>query len=168
MPGAPEYCDFEEEFMEIILDPSFTNNRCLDHVYNKAGQASTFKDILQNFDEDFSVAHLKLSAGTHPQYPNVNAITYAPSNYIIEIQFNPNKLDRPSVSIARTMIHELIHAEIYRKLLSVAQQPSIPWSESFIKSIANDYPGLHDYYMRFVYNIPAGQNPTSAQHQAMA
>lgn len=62
----------------------------------------------------------------------------------------------------------MIHAEIYRKLLSVAGQPQIQFNQSQLNQLSNDYPGLYDYYMRYEFNVPAGQNPTDAQHEAMA
>ncbi|MNS93926.1 hypothetical protein D3C72_1281270 [compost metagenome] len=72
------------------------------------------------------------------------------------------------MNIARTFIHEMIHAEIYRQLLSVAGKPEIPWSVDFINSVKNDFPVLADYYTRYVYKVPKGQQPTSAQHELMA
>jgi hypothetical protein len=51
---------------------------------------------------------------------NVNARTIPPVDFIIEIQINSNNLNRPDLSIARTFIHETIHAEMFRKLLSLA------------------------------------------------
>ena len=137
-------------------------------VYTQLGKAPTFQNYLQNFDGNFSVANLRLNVGVNVNYPTANAVTSEPNNYLINIMFNPNNLNRPSLDVARTFIHELIHAEIYRKLLSLAGLPNIPWSASFINSIKNDYPGLYDYYLRYVYNIPVGQQPTSAQHQLMA
>jgi len=86
---------------------------------------------------------------------------------MIEIMFNPNNLGRPETSIARTFMHEMIHAEIYRKLLSMAKQGEIPWSEAFIESLRNDFPGLQDYYTRWWLNTN-GQSPTGAQHEMMA
>jgi hypothetical protein len=68
----------------------------------------------------------------------------------------------------RTFFHELLHAEIYRKLLSLAKQGNIPWSVDFITSIKNDYPGLTDYYTRYEYNVAPGQQPTNTQHELMA
>ncbi|MBF4473749.1 hypothetical protein [Flavobacterium sp. HJJ] len=45
---------------------------------------------------------------------------------------------------------------------------NIPWSASFINGIKDDYPGIADYYTRYEYNIPAGQQPTNTQHELMA
>lgn len=82
--------------------------------------------------------------------------------------FNPNQLNRPQLDIARTFFHELLHAEMYRKLLSLANQGSIPWSASFITSLKDDYPGITDYYTRYEYNVAIGQQPTNTQHELMA
>ena len=113
--------DYEEK---LILDSDLKDNDCLYSVYTEMGKAPTFANYLNNFDEDMSVANLKLTSST--TLPNsTNAQTSAPQNYLITITFNENNLDRPKLCIARTFIHEMIHAEIFRKLLSVAQHPSI-------------------------------------------
>lgn len=154
---------------EIIIDPSFTNNPCLKGVYNKLEASSTFKNQLNKFDVDFKGANLRLSVGVDPAYPpSTTAITYEPVDYLINIMFNPDQLKRPELDIARTFFHELLHAEIYRKLLSLAKQGNIPWSADFITSIKNDYPGLTDYYTRYEYNVAPGQQPTNTQHELMA
>lgn len=165
--GVPESCyeDPEEETVVIIIDPSFENNPCLSTVYNQAGQAPEYNGILKNFDGEFSVANLILSAGVNPNYPNANAVTFPPSNYNIEVMFNPNNLNRPSLSVARTLMHELIHAEMFRKLLSLAKQGNLDftgWSTqqqvNYMHSIRNNFPGIYDYYRRH----------NNWQHQQMA
>ena len=160
--------DFEVDFDEqIIIDLSFENNSCLKNMYDSAGGAPTFANYLNNFDGTMSVANLKLSASPSLSN-NANAQTSAPSNYLITVTFNESNLDRPQLSVARTFIHELIHAEIFRKLLSVSQHPSILLNQAQIIQLRNDYPGLYDYYTRWKWNVPQGQNPSSAQHEAMA
>ena len=66
------------------------------------------------------------------------------------------------------MIHEIIHAEMYRKLLEVAQQPNIPWTEAFIHTLRNNYEGLAGYYTRYWLELPLGQPAGTTQHQLMA
>jgi hypothetical protein len=156
--------DFEEE---LILDSDLKDNDCLYSVYTGMGKAPTFANYLNNFDGDMSVANLKLTSSTTLD-ANTNAETSAPQNYLITITFNENNLDRPILSIARTFIHEMIHAETFRKLLSVAQHPSIQLDQNQLIQLRNDYPGLYDYYMRWKWNVPQGQSPSSAQHEAMA
>ena len=153
---------------KVIIDSALKNNPCLYGVYTQLGKAPTFQNYLQNFDGNFSIANLRLNLGIDPDYPNANAVTTEPQNYLVNIMFNPTKLNRPQLDVARTFIHELIHAEIFRKLLSLAGQPNIPWTVTFINSIKNDYPGLYDYYMRYKFNIAPGQQITDAQHELMA
>ncbi len=156
--------DFDEQ---IIISNNLKNNNCLNSVYTSMSTGVTFGDYLNNFDGTMSVANLLLTSNT-TMSSGTNAETSAPQNYLITITFNENNLDRPSLSVARTFIHEIIHAEIFRKLLSVAQHPSILLTQSQIIQLRNDYPGLYDYYMRWKWNLPQGQTATSAQHQAMA
>ncbi|WP_298489448.1 hypothetical protein [uncultured Maribacter sp.] len=156
--------DFEEE---LILDSDLKDNDCLYSVYTGMGKASIFANYLNNFDGDMSVANLKLTSSTTLD-ANTNAETSAPQNYLITITFNENNLNRPILSIARTFIHEMIHAETFRKLLSVAQHSSIQLDQNQLIQLRSDYPGLYDYYMRWKWNVPQGQSPSSAQHEAMA
>lgn len=58
----------EDSIIEIIIDPSFSQNPCLSAVYDQAGQAPAYLNILKNFDEEFSVANLILSTGVEPGY----------------------------------------------------------------------------------------------------
>jgi hypothetical protein len=168
--------DFDEE---IIKDKSFENNQRLNCVYNKFKETdNTISNYLENFLGERPVAHLKLTADTNfqtnfPDNPNAGAATSPPQDYIIEITFNtdPNSegaaQNMPTIVLASDLIHEMLHAEIFRKLLSVAQQPEIPWSEDFIESHRNDFPTLMEYYCRWHYGNPT-QPAATAQHQLIA
>ncbi len=164
--ASSEEVSSEEE--QIIIDTTFSNNECLLGVYEKMGESTAFNRYLKNFDGNMSVANLTFSVGVDIDFPRANAITYEPSNFMILIMFNPNQLSRPPLDIARTFIHEMIHAEMYRKLLSLAGQGEIPWSTDFISSLRNDFPGLYDYYSRFFYNRPEGIPVGDPQHNLMA
>ncbi|SEA77275.1 hypothetical protein, partial [Psychroflexus halocasei] len=163
--GQPDAeVDWEDR---IIKENEFVVNECLNLVFDQLDKSDIASDFLTNFEGHNPVAHLYFSVGVDSTYPNANAVTYEPDNFMIEIKFNPNKLERPSTDVARTFIHEIIHAEMYRKLLSVAQQGQIPWTESFIQSLRNDFPGLQDYYTRWWLDTN-GQSPTNVQHELMA
>ncbi|MCZ8329743.1 MAG: hypothetical protein O9282_00370 [Flavobacterium sp.] len=159
---------------KIIIDNTLKNNPCLNSVYTQLGKAPTFQNYLKNFDGNFSVANLKLeSSTTLPN--NINAETSPPSNYTITITFNANNLNRPGLSIARTFVHEMIHAEIFRKLLSCANLPNLNFNnysteewKNFIISLKDNYPGLYDYYLRYFFNVPSSQPVSDEQHQLMA
>ena len=96
------------------------------------------------------------------------AVTYKPINSLIEIKFNPNYLNTPPLNIARTFIHEMIHAETYRKLLILSGKGEIPWSSAFIESIKNNEKEIAHYYMMYRYEIPLGGSPSEPQHEYMA
>ena len=78
-----------------------------------------------------------------------NAITRDGGEFLIEILFNGNTLnDRTILGLARTFLHEVIHAEMYRKVKSVNGSIS-----------ETDFPGIYDYYRRHIKNW---------QHEQMA
>ena len=159
---------------QIFIDSSFNNNPCLKSVFEQVGKSPKFNTYLKNFAPEFSVAHLRLSSSTSLP-PNINAETSVPNNFLITITFNENNLNRPGLSIARTMIHEMLHAEIFRKLLSASGQSNLNYPEytqeeweNYIINLRNDFFGLYDYYTRWEWNIPEGENPSDAQHELMA
>lgn len=51
-------------------------------------------------------------------------------------------------------IHEMIHAEVFRKMLSAAQQGHLSTSQyttqnriDYVNSLRNNFPGIYDYYV---------------------
>ncbi|MFT6730275.1 MAG: hypothetical protein ACJA1H_001597 [Glaciecola sp.] len=133
-------------------------------VYNKLNSSSSvFADAIKKFDPEFPVSHLNFkSSSTLPK--NVNAYTYPPSNFTVVIEINENNLARPNLSIARTLIHETIHAEMYRKILSILENggdleglTEAQWEQKLKDS---DYGGIYDYYSRY--------GESGMQHEQMA
>lgn len=144
----------------IITDSSFSNNPCLVAVFTKLGGSSTFQTYLKQFDGNFSVANLKLTA-SNTISSGVNAETSPPSNYLIEISFNSNNLSRPGLDVARTFMHEIIHAEMFRKLLSLSStNGELDVAKLNQMLTQNNFPGLYDYYTRYGIN--------GMQHEQMA
>lgn len=147
--------DFEDK---IINDLSGKAKCVYDRLENLSGG---FKNMIKKFDGEFPVSHLKFTLGVEPRSPNANAVTYPPVAYITEIKINPNNLNRPNLSIARTFVHEIIHAEMFRKLLSLSSsngQIDVVNLRQMLQR--GDYPGIFDYYTRFGVN--------GFQHEQMA
>ena len=148
---------------EIILDDSFKDTKA-ECIYNKLLNLSGgFKKAIQKFDGEFPVNHLHFSV-SYDLPPNVNGRTYPPYKFITEIALNGNNFDRPILDIARTIIHEAIHAEMFRKIMSIINNggsleglTKAQWTEKLSKS---DYPGILDYYTRYGVN--------NMQHEQMA
>ncbi len=133
---------------EIFTDPSFVGTKADCICERLLASSEGFKGMIQKFDGEFSVSNIKFSL--EDNLPNTtNGETSVISPGLIGISLNQNILGgRTNLGVARTLIHETIHAEMYRKVLSMGGQVSI-----------NDFPGIYDYYRRYAKNW---------QHEQMA
>lgn len=133
---------------EIILDPSFKDTPKAMCIYTKLSQTGIMSTYLNRFDADFTLKDLQWHVVTSlPNY--VNGKTYANLDGFYKIEINGNTLfDRTNLEAAKTMMHELIHAELARKVHSVNSTVD-----------PDDFPGIYDYYRRFIKNW---------EHQQMA
>ena len=126
---------------------------------------TAFKNAIKNFDGAFPVSHLKFNLKDLDD--DTRGETSPPNKFIIDITLN-NDISvsgvnyRPNLLTAKTIIHEIIHAEMFRKLLSLANNNgSIDITILTRMLQQSDYPGMLDYYTRF-----GGIN--GFQHQQMA
>ncbi len=140
-----------------------------DCVYEKLESSSTdFKDMIKKFDGDFPVSHLKLIM---EDLGNTRAETRAPDgagsspDYVITIALNNNSNIhgvgyRPNLMTAKTIAHEVIHAEMFRKLLSVLDNGGnlAGVTRQDVLNKSGDFPGIYDYFRRH----------KNWQHQQMA
>ncbi|MDY3521661.1 hypothetical protein PG614_09295 [Riemerella anatipestifer] len=145
-----------------IVKPTlrFKQNIRLNCIFNKVKKISNFRQYLRNFDGRFSTAHLLLDLKPLSD-TNANAQTSPPIGYWIKIDINSNNLDRPTLDIARTFMHEMIHAEMFRILLSLASsngQIDVVKLKNMLST--HNYSGIYDYYRRFGLN--------NMQHEQMA
>jgi len=164
--------DFEEQIINNFKDKA-------DCVYGKLMESSTdFKNMIQKFDGEFPVSHLKLEMR---DLGNTRAVTEAPDgnggnnspDYVITIALNSNSNEhgvnyRPNLMTAKTIAHEVIHAEMYRKLLSVLDNGGNIQGvtrQNVLDALDGNFPGLYDYYMRYNFDTAT---PNNGQHQAMA
>lgn len=140
-----------------IINELTGKTKCL---YEKLlNSSSGFKNMIRKFDSDLPVSHLRFKLSDLPL--NINAETSPPKNFVIDIKINQNRLNRPNLSIVRTIIHETIHAEMFRKMISLASNHGSIDVKLLKTMLSNgDYPGMIDYYSRFGVN--------GFQHQQMA
>lgn len=156
----------------LAFDDEIINNltgkaKC---VYDKLNSMSTgFKNMIKKFDGDFPVSHLKLEL---KDLGTTRGQTIAPDgtgnspDYVITIQLNSNSNIhginyRPNLMTAKTIAHEVIHAEMFRKLLSVLDNGGNIAGitrQNVLDALGNNYPGMYDYYRRY----------RNWQHQQMA
>jgi len=152
---------------DLILETEeFKNEPCLGGILNQLSVIQIGSDYLNNFSGQNPVSHLKFSSSSFGTNSTVNARTFPPDSFIIEIEFNIDRLSRPNADIARTFMHEIIHAEIFRKLLSLVGEGSLSnLTEQDIIDAKDSYPGIYDYWTRYIFDNP---NPSSPQHDLMA
>ena len=156
-----EVIDSEDQIINALTGKA----KC---IYNKLNSSSNgFKNAIKKFDGDFPVAHLKFTMKDLAD--NRRGQTSPPNNYVIEVALNNDSSlsgvnHRPNLLTAKTMIHEVIHAEMFRKLLSLASDNG-NIDVNLIRQMLEqgDYPGMLDYYVRNG-NIPN----SNWQHQQMA
>lgn len=78
-----------------------------------------------------------------------------PNNYNITIAFSNTQLANISdLGSAVAFAHEVIHAEIFRKMLAAAQTGDLDPNNmtqqeqiDYVNSLINDFPGIYDYYI---------------------
>lgn len=112
-------------------------------------------ETIKKFDGDFPVSHLKFSINNLLPSGNYGT-TSQPQNNWITIEMSNTQLAKISdLGSATALIHEIIHAEIYRKMLSAAQvgtldpsNMSIQQQVDYVDNLRNDFPGIYDYYIQ--------------------
>lgn len=131
-PAAPVF--------EVKLDPSFSQNEKLNCIYLGLIQGGTLSGVTKNFMGENSLYDLiwkggvldgtTLGATYPPTYPYTDPVTI-----IVDI----NKAnERPTLMVAKTLLHEAIHAQL------------TGWAQSVDYTLSPDnFPGLFDYYARF-------------------
>lgn len=151
---------------EIFIDEEFEDSPCLNSIYEDMGKASAFANYLRNFEPEFSVAHLRFgydenfSENRAQDELDAIAITDAPQHFNIKITFNGDPTldasihNKPKLVIAVAFIHEMIHAEIFRKLLSAAKRGDLNSNNmtqleqvAFVNNLRNNFEGIYDYYL---------------------
>lgn len=173
----------EVNFKErLILTSSFINNPRLKCIYKNFYRGNnTISQYLKNFLKDGPKGYLKISVdfdfgANWRKHTSSMAITIPPKNNIIEIVFNTDtKLlssvnNNSTLSVGLALIHEVLHAEMFRKLLEASDTSFVPkkntpeWENLFGKLYHSFYE-YFDLYTRISFQT---NNPTDVQHQLMA
>ncbi|HET8803214.1 MAG TPA: hypothetical protein VFM72_01450 [Aequorivita sp.] len=82
-------------------------------------------------------------------------ITNAPEGYLINIEMSNIQLGNISdLGGAVAFVHEVIHAEIFRKMMEAAQTGSLDPQNmtqqqqiDYVNNLREDFPGIYDYYI---------------------
>jgi hypothetical protein len=150
-----------------IVKPTeaFVKHEKLNRIYEEAKKSERFKKYLQKFEPEAPVAHLMFDFG-ELGVKEALAETSEPQNYWIKITFNKNKDwdNLPNIMIAKTLIHEVVHAEIYRQLLSIASTNNGKIDRTKLENISKK--GQHSEL--FNYYVEKDGKTDNWQHEMMA
>ncbi len=140
---------------KISESDSFKNNEKLMRIYAKIKQTEQYKFMIKGFEGEKSHLDLHLSV---EKLNKENAKTSYKDD-LVRIRFNETYIEKASdISIVRTFHHELQHAIKNLHLKRSNNRPS-----------ADDYPGIYDYYRRFVTEPKAaGKDRRDWHHNLMA
>ena len=149
-----------------IVKPTeaFVKHEKLNRIYEEAKKSEKFKKYLQKFEPKASVAHLMFDFGETSQTPF--AETKTPDKNWIKVVFNKNQKweNIPNIVISYIFIHEIIHAEIYRQMLSIASTKNGEINYTKLENIFKR--GQHSEL--FNYYVEKDGKTGSWQHEMMA
>ena len=111
----------EVDYFDKIINNLTGKAAC---VYKKLKDNSILNKTLEKFVGEKTPVHLIVDQKSNlrerdndPNSPLINGKTYYGTSYYIIITLNTEQVNsRPSLAVVRTILHEAIHAEIYRKI----------------------------------------------------
>ncbi len=110
----------QETFFDLynIDSGSLTGKeKCLNDLLDKEGNSFVY-ELLKNFrgDSEFDI-DIESKDSLYKSGEPVSGLTFPPQNDVINIQISTNAAaSRPALDVVRTLLHEYIHADMYRKL----------------------------------------------------
>jgi hypothetical protein len=117
--------------VQIIKDPSFKET-VADCIYEKLLSINGFKDLASKFEGLGTEFDVLLKIGTTKSVTANGQTSYKGPNQPIEITFNKDRMNRSALEVARTIVHEMIHAEMYRALNTQGLEDSdLSFKETF-------------------------------------
>ena len=147
----------------ICTSTSFNQIPCINGVWSKLKNTNSAFKLLRNFNSENPTAEVCMDAKSVPNGSNgqLGGRTFGNQNPI-KIEINSDLVGQVSeIEFALFIFHELIHAEMWRKIKSVNHTLN-----------PDNFPGLFDYYSRYfkvrksdgTWHYPNG----TPQHNLMA
>ncbi|MCD9610458.1 hypothetical protein [Tenacibaculum maritimum] len=144
-----EDIDFDDQIIDLLNDKA-------DCVYQKLQSNSLLKKTLQKFDGTDALINLEL----HEKDLDVGVSGETDYGIPIKITLDIDDMkNTPSLWVAHTIIHEFIHADIYRKVFITGGLLYTPPNTHTLNGTRADFPTLFDYYDNY---------PSNSHHNYMA
>ncbi|NJN27972.1 MAG: hypothetical protein HC819_19365 [Cyclobacteriaceae bacterium] len=143
-PHPKEYLKLKAELWEeeICEKANFTNNPCVKAIWEEMKALNVGYETLKRFTGQNPVAGLCIDIQDLGSDTNGNA--GQTSTKAITININSQKLNRSKLSIARTILHEMIHAELTSMVIEAG-------GGTALQNYAETYEGKDDFMMIWTY-----------------
>lgn len=177
-----EICQIEEEEVPVVgpvfkadlweagicEKDSFVNNVCVQEIWNKMKDNNVAYNSLSAFLGDDPIAELCFDIkDLNDNTVNGRAeLTGSTSNALVTISLNSTQLNRSKLAIARTIIHESIHAELYAMVVEAGGS-----TVSSFEAYVQNNPDKTEFQLVWSYiedNLVANSGNASWQHEYMA
>ncbi|MGB3466340.1 MAG: hypothetical protein WBA74_13765, partial [Cyclobacteriaceae bacterium] len=169
--GSDGLCYTKEDIWEqkVCTTEEFNSNPCLTEIWDYMNTKNVGFELLTRFIGDDPIAELCIDLKA---FPNSNANGQAvPTSSLndekpkVVVTINPNKLDRSKFLVARTLLHELIHAELFAMIIEAGGYNNL-------QEFSFNYEGEDKFKMLWEYYDKHGKYVKDAnpgfQHQFMA
>ena len=158
--GDTEDCVEEEEAIDLKIDDSelVGKEKCINNHMNRV-DTPFIRDILKNFNGETSEFDINIKSQekvfTNEGKPNQEEVrgqtSYRSDSKVLQIKISSSQMTNSrALQVARTLLHEYIHAEMFRKLYTA-------------------YPTSGEILFRATFENYEGEEfAASAQHETMA
>lgn len=143
----------------IIEDKGLYSNDYINNIYQDFSiRSKIFNKLQENFIKENSIVHLKWEYSDTLKSNEAGLLVSELDNYWLTIQLNKDVLRKyPPLCIAKTMIHELMHADVLVKLMSLRHSNPGTMTSDELESLdyalnKQNYPTLYYYYNKYLYN----------------
>ncbi|HNQ26664.1 MAG TPA: hypothetical protein PKL92_01975 [Aquaticitalea sp.] len=156
MPGGEVDWEYELIF-EITETLEFQNQTCVKKIKDDLMGIKRLSRIIKKFEPTHPVLNLEWGMFNNSNWYYTGQTSLNEDISTAFININSESVDHVSnIIMATTIAHELIHAELYRKLKELVEEVNVI-SYSEYEALENNYPGIANYV--FAYgNITASTN----------
>lgn len=139
----------ENFIIEITETLAFQNKTALKKIKDDLVRTGELGHIINKFKPRNPVLHLEWGIFYNTNWRNTGRTILNEDINTAFIDINENSLDKVSnIVMVKTIAHEIIHAELYRKLKELVDEASVI-SFSEYEGLLTNYPGIAHYVMAY-------------------
>jgi hypothetical protein len=149
-PDEDDIVDYElEMIIEINETIAFQEQTCLRKIKNDVVATEQISKIIKKFEPTYPVLHLEWGMFTNTDSGNTGNTGLNLEQNTAFINLNTESLDHVSnIVMVQTIAHEIIHAELYRKLKELVDDNNII-SLTEYNALQDNFSGIADYTFRY-------------------